>query len=288
VGVIHLQVLSIRSWGEVDVLESTGNVCQHPLRILLPSSLVCELHSYLECSSHAVHTIIRFFRTQPLERQLHRLILLRDQVVRSVATNAVSKFSTPPSELRLSSSVCIRPSVPQPELPVPSSVLVPLADGQHPPLQPWALDDEVGERRLRHLCGGGRGMSCRMALAMRWVFAGRELLRSKAKLGLAPLLPGSGLAMSFVPHLSERRSGSLKLPALLLSGLHFTDFADPSLACALTTAFLTDDSCSGRASRETLAANGVGALQIRTEPVLRGAEQRAYQIRGGSDDGTTT
>ncbi len=56
-------------------------------------------------------------------------------------------------------------------------------------------------------------------------FAGRELLRSKAKLGLAAGRTGAGLGIgSFLPHLSERRSGSfelLALLALLLSGLHF-------------------------------------------------------------------
>jgi len=41
--------------------------------------------------------------------------------------------------------------LPQAQLSVSCSIGVPVGDWLHPPLQPGALDDEVGERWLRHV-----------------------------------------------------------------------------------------------------------------------------------------
>lgn len=47
--------------------------------------------------------------------------------------------------------VCI--VVPQTELSVAGGIGVPVGQGGHPPLQPRALDNEVGNGGLRHDCG---------------------------------------------------------------------------------------------------------------------------------------
>lgn len=47
--------------------------------------------------------------------------------------------------------VCL--AVPQAELSVAGGIGVPVGQRLHPPLQPRALDDEVGDGGLRHDCG---------------------------------------------------------------------------------------------------------------------------------------
>jgi hypothetical protein len=42
---------------------------------------------------------------------------------------------------------------PETQLSVASGVRVPVGERGHPALQPGALDDEVGDRGLRHDCG---------------------------------------------------------------------------------------------------------------------------------------
>jgi hypothetical protein len=132
-------------------------------------------------------------------------------------------------------------------------------------------------------------MSCRMALDMRCsllVESSCEAKQSKARTRAGSTRQWLGIVIRSPPERATKRKLEASCPAAVWTAFHRLRRSFSRLP--LTTAFLTDDSCSGRASRETLAANGVGALQIRIEPVLRGAVQRAYQIRGRSDDGTTT
>lgn len=65
-------------------------------------------------------------------------------------------------------------SIPQTELSVASGIGVPVGNGGHPPLQPRALDDEVGERGLRHVERvGGDVMAGQATLERRrrWIHA---------------------------------------------------------------------------------------------------------------------
>lgn len=169
---------------------------------------------------------------------------------------------------------CIWPCIPQSELPVASSVLVPLAERDHPPLQPRALHDEVGERRLRHLCGGGGRMSCRMALSMDLLDdSSCEAQQARTSVGwsrrggLALFARRRGKSDEAGAH--HKLPGSAARPA--------SNYTAPTrrtfVRRCFTAAFLADDSCSGRACHEELTANGVGAFRSRTTPVLRGAER---------------
>ena len=92
-GVIHLLALSIRSSVAVDVLESTVYVRQRPLQPFISTCTRGEPGSYLKCSSHAIYTVISFFRGEALQCQLYRLALLRNQIISPAGPNYVSASS---------------------------------------------------------------------------------------------------------------------------------------------------------------------------------------------------
>lgn len=73
--------------------------------------------------------------------------------------------------------------IPQAELSVASGIGVPVGERGHPPLQPRALDDEVGERGLRHvegICGGGMVL-CIDSMALDCSKAIRSKLQTRDK-----------------------------------------------------------------------------------------------------------
>ena len=115
----------------------------------------------------------------------------------------------PPNiQLQSSGSTSTGCSVPQAELPVAGGVGVPVGEGLHPALEPWALHDGGGERRRGHDCGvrrscaGGRGAACRQwRVEVSWrvrlssIFVRRNWLPGRARtlaLGSSSPLPVPG------------------------------------------------------------------------------------------------
>jgi hypothetical protein len=60
-------------------------------------------------------------------------------------------------------------SLPQPELPIPSSISVPIGQWHHHFLEPWSLHDLTVERWLRHVVVVGRvGMKLSVSPLLKW------------------------------------------------------------------------------------------------------------------------
>jgi hypothetical protein len=83
--------LSNRSLVKVGAVVSTARqmLASLPSCIFLQAMVV-----YLESPPHAVDPVICFLRAEALDSQLHNFVLLWDQVIGSVGTNAVSPTSS--------------------------------------------------------------------------------------------------------------------------------------------------------------------------------------------------
>lgn len=139
---------------------------------------------YLESAAQAEDTVVGLLGVEALESGVDDIVLLGEQVIGPVRQSVSSGPSTtemlpfcprriqlhPTHALnslsKLVSTVRAGCSVPQTELPVAGGVGVPVGEGLHPALEPWALHDGGGERRRGHVCGigrvraGGRGAAC--------------------------------------------------------------------------------------------------------------------------------
>lgn len=108
--------------------------------------------AHLECSSDAENAIVGFLCRQPLERELHRLVLLRNEVVAPEQTQTISMRSlSKPWQDSMAWGVDLH--LPQAELSVASGIAVPVCERLHPAAEPWPLDHKLGERGSRHDCG---------------------------------------------------------------------------------------------------------------------------------------
>jgi hypothetical protein len=108
---------------------------------LVLSLLLRSLLLYLESSPEPEDAVIGLLWWQPLQSQLHSIVLFWNQVIASVHRQSLRCHQA---------LVCAREKLLQSKLPVPLSIGIPFGDWLCPPQQPRTLSDEWGERRLRH------------------------------------------------------------------------------------------------------------------------------------------
>lgn len=144
---------------------------------------------YLESAAQTEDTVVGLLGSETLEGGVDNVVLLGEQVIgpvrQSVSSGPCASHKphfaiqcirpSPNIPLQSSSSNCSGCSVPQAELPVAGGVGVPVGEGLHPALEPWALHNGGGERWRGHDCGirrscaGCRGAACRQWSAERFL-----------------------------------------------------------------------------------------------------------------------
>lgn len=132
------------------------------------------INMYLHSASQAEDAVVGFLGLETLEGSLDDIVFLGNQIIGPVRQLALAHVhnmlgplilsfpSSPPKIFLEIDAIGCEGCVPQAELPVTGSVAVPVGEGLHPALEPWALVDKGGERRRRHGCGESTvGCGCR-------------------------------------------------------------------------------------------------------------------------------
>jgi hypothetical protein len=124
----------------------------------LTTETVRKCGSCLKSSSKAVDTVVCLLLRKTLQSKEDSLGLFGDQIIGPVAYSISAQFRKAfiyiskrlqfvPTTFAYPWEMCI----PQPELPVSSSIGVPVGQWRHPPLEPWSLYNVTRERWLRHV-----------------------------------------------------------------------------------------------------------------------------------------